>query len=363
MRLLALIIHAAGRSVKRCGVLLSVALLLYLLLPGRAGVSGAGYASGNGSSGPVTTARSSAPGRSEESPLCSMGPAVDLCATFGAVLQAIFIAPLEAAVSQFIQALVSLVWTTPRELSYDNTAIQGLWRITLLIADGLVLLALSIAGIRLIWERNILAYVDVLETLPQVVLAVFLAHMSRYMVAGLIELNNALIQAFLSRGEPVLTTLYLAGRSPANPLAQALVVLLGAFISLLILQQVVRLIVVNLGFVLAAAGCFCLAYKPFQALGRFWLSTFLAAVFAQLLQVIILDIGLLLLTSITAKLSIFSVNVLLGIGTVYIALVVPGYLYRWAMQPVVSAARQVAGAGEAALNVAGTAARAAGARV
>jgi hypothetical protein len=118
------------------------------------------------------------------------------------------------------------------------------------------------------------------------------------------------------------------------------------------------LIVVNLCFVLAAAGCFCLAYKPLQPLGRLWLSTFLAAVFAQVLQIIMLDIGLLLLTSITAKLSIYYVNVLLGTGTVYVALVVPTYLYRWAMQPFTAAARGVLGAGE---SIANTAAREAGA--
>ncbi len=306
---------------------------------------------------PVPTVASTSPplvtnqgpsGPSSANPLCTVGIAIavlNICDNIRGVIKAVFLDPIDQAAQSLLAPGLKAIVSTDPALTYSNPDIKGLHQTMLLATNAFLVLVILFTGIRMVWEQSAVSWSNFRETLPQVLIAFLLAQVSLQLAGAIIDLDNMLLRVIAPTGILAFGQVF-----PANPpltdlFANFLEFILGIFIIVLIFEASVRIPVLNLCVVLGAAGCFALAWKPTQRLGFFWMNTFLATVFIQFLQALCLVIGLVLFRSLQGQQNTY-ITAIGGIAIAFAALALPFYVYRWAVQPVISAARMAVGGGE-----------------
>ena len=278
--------------------------------------------------------------------ILQIGPVpIDLCNRFSVILGTTLFGPIVDAAIGIYQGGVSLV-TTDAAATYQNSDILALHQNMLLATDLFLLLTVLITAIRMMWEQSIMSWADFRETLPQVLFAFVLAQFSLSLTEATINLNNAFCALLTPIAALGTINALLSHPIVDNLFATFLVAILAIMFLVLVVESSVRIAVLNLCIVLASAGCFALAWKPTQRFGIVWLNTFLAAAFTQFLQLLCLVIGAVLVQSLRGQENTF-VTLLAGIAVTFTATAIPFYTYRWAIQPVFTAART---AGNAVVN-------------
>lgn len=269
-----------------------------------------------------------------------IGPTpIDLCNRFSVIIGTTLFGPVVDAAIGIYQGGVSLV-TTSAAATYQNSDILALHQNMLLATDAFLLLTVLITAIRMVWEQSVVSWADFRETLPQVLFAFLLAQFSLRLVEAIISLNNALCSLLTPTAALSIPNALLSDPLLTSLFAAFLLFILAIMFILLVVEAAVRIAVLNLCIVLAPVGCFALAWKPTQRFGLLWLNTLLAATFVQFLQLLCLVIGAVLVQSLRGQENTF-VTLLAGIAIAFTALALPFHMYRWAMQPVATAARTV----------------------
>lgn len=231
-----------------------------------------------------------------------------------------------------------LLFTTPAFDSIEEIA--STWSIARGVADALFALAVLAIGLAVMAHGGSDARYSAKVLVPRLVLAAALANASLAICGELIRLNNVIVDALI-RVDP--------GTDPLAQLAAALtgdgratLPLLGALVGLAAAVLAVLLAVVylarDLGLVLAIVigplALAALALPAGQELTRLWARLFGALLFVQVIQAVLVAVGLQLLAHLEwlgSDVSAFGSGLVL-ITLLYVLLQLPLAACRWALQ-------------------------------
>jgi len=195
----------------------------------------------------------------------------------------------------------NIVNSTPGELSYDNPNVRRLWGVVRGAANAGLAVALVLGGFNLIVHPHIRApYHGALELLPRLAVGGILVNTSLDWGRFAIDMNNALCKGVGSASIPAWTTVQssTAGATLLNLLAIGIYVLMGM---LLFGQMVMRLALIDALLIVAPIALLCWVLPQTQGWARLWFTTFFGTVFVQFLQVVVLQLGTMLMETVAGQ--------------------------------------------------------------
>jgi hypothetical protein len=229
---------------------------------------------------------------------------------------------LRSAIDTILASSANFVTRTPPSVSYDSPTVRGLWSATRGIANAALVLVALVGGFNLL-ARGQLGEVrdDAVELLCRLAIGALAANTSLWWGQLFVEINNALCavagQATLPAWERAETTTHVL----ANVLASFIYLVMGL---LLVLQQLMRLALVDVLLLLAPLACVCWVLPQTRPWYERWDRAFFCAVFVQFLQVAALKLGSALLLELTPQgEDAVVVGVLLGIAVLALTLKLP----------------------------------------
>jgi hypothetical protein len=163
----------------------------------------------------------------------------------------------------------------------------------------------------------------VVEFAPRLVLGVILVNTANWWTRLAIDVNNAACSAFGAGPPPTLDDAFWRASFPTNLIVGLIYVVMGL---LLVLQQLMRLALVDVLVVLAPLAALCWILPQTRGWGRLWGSLFVGTVFAQCVQVLALRLGFNLATSMPPFSGAGLVQPLLGIAVLGLVLKIPGLM-------------------------------------
>jgi TrbL/VirB6 plasmid conjugal transfer protein len=217
-----------------------------------------------------------------------------------------------------------------------NPAIVGMHRVTVAIADALLVLIFTWAFLRSQWERSFRAHYTLKTMLPRAMAAIVLAHFSLPIGQMAIDLNNALVHAAWSAdvvGGGHQTDWLVQMLNPASytfPNDQAassfvhllMHLLLLVMILILALTYVVRFALLGILLVLAPLAALCMILPETKNYARGWVRLFEVTVFMQFGQVLVLRLASAFVTEQQDNL----MQILYGLAILYLVIKVPGLM-------------------------------------
>ncbi len=232
---------------------------------------------------------------------------------------------LRKVVGAVLGSSLNFITQTPPAGSYASPTVVALWNVVRGIANaGLVLVALW-GGINLILREHVGSpYHELMELVPRLVLGALLANTSLAWAQLAIDVNNALCQAVGQASLPA----WERADSATQLLIEVLAILIYLVTGLLlVLQQLIRLALVDVLLVASPLALLCWVLPQTQGWARTWSSAFFGAVFTQFVQVLTLKLGASLLTELTPMAPDAAVLALfLGVAVMVLTLKVPGLL-------------------------------------
>jgi hypothetical protein len=155
---------------------------------------------------------------------------------------------------------------------------------------------------------------------PRTAMGALLVNTSGWWTRLAIDANNALCAAIGGAELPGFDRV-----DPARDVFLDLIVFVVYLVTclLLLLQQLMRLALVDVLLVLAPLGLACWILPQTQSWARLWSSAFLATVFTQFVQVVTLKLGASLLTSGPQAPDAAVVSLLLGLAVVWLTMRIP----------------------------------------
>jgi hypothetical protein len=214
-----------------------------------------------------------------------------------------------------------------------NPAIVGMHRVTVAIADALLVLIFTWAFLRSQWERSFRAHYTLKTMLPRVMAAIVLAHFSLGLSQMAIDINNALVHAVWSAdvvGSSHQTD-WLVGllnpRAPSVHVASSFVQLvlhmvLVVMILILALTYVVRFALLAILLVVAPLAALCMILPETKSYARAWIRLFEVTVFMQFAQVLVLRLASAFITEQQDNV----MQTLYGLAILYLVIKVPGLM-------------------------------------
>jgi hypothetical protein len=185
----------------------------------------------------------------------------------------------------------NVISQTPPVLSYDNDAVKKLWGGMRGVANAGLAVVAATGGLSMIINPHVRApYHGALELLPRLMLGGLLVNTSLDWGRFVIDLNNTLCQALGTREIPAWSSI---AEQPVNSLLIELVAVLVYLIMgvLLLVQMLMRLALVDVLLILAPLALLGWVLPQTNGWARLWFTTFLGTVFAQFLQVLVLQLG------------------------------------------------------------------------
>lgn len=243
------------------------------------------------------------------------------------------------------------LFVTPAALTYKHGVVANLWQWSLGVVDAALVLFLVIGGYNAMVRHAIGArYHDILEFLPRLVLAAVAANFSLMFISSFIELNNTLnisvMGALATAGAGNVSLPFGILNIVTLPFYEAILYLIDLlFALLLVIQQLVRIALLDVLTILAPIGLFCLALPQTQRWGRLWALGFTATLFLQFLQVLVIGIGSALVASF-GHASATPISLLVGGAALYLAFKIPGMLYGTLLRPIEGAGADAANAAD-----------------
>jgi TrbL/VirB6 plasmid conjugal transfer protein len=231
----------------------------------------------------------------------------------------------------------NVISQTPPGLSYDNAEVRQLWGALRGVANAGLALVAAVGGLSLMLNPHIRApYHGALELVPRLLLGGLLVNTSLDWGHLVIDLNNALCQALGTREIPAWSAIV---QQPVNSLLVELVAVLIYLIMgvLLLVQMLMRLALVDVLLVVAPLALLGWVLPQTNGWARLWFTTFFGTVFAQFLQVLVLQLGVQLIRSLPTLLAgaaanpgddgrVWLVALLLGVAVLQLARKVPRLL-------------------------------------
>jgi hypothetical protein len=221
-----------------------------------------------------------------------------------------------------------LIGQTSPDLTYSNPDVQHLQDTVRLVAEAGMSLILAWGGLNRVARPYLgSTYHDLREFGPRAVLGLVLVHTAQWWGAVAIDLNNALVR--------VVGTDRPASWLQLNGVHQVLIALVLTLVQavmylLLLLQQMMRLALIDVLLVVAPLAFLCWILPQTQGWARLWSGLFLGTVFCQFVQVAALTLGSLIFTGLLrlpgsgdpAAVS----GLVLGIAILLVTLRIPGLM-------------------------------------
>lgn len=229
---------------------------------------------------------------------------------------------LHAVVDAFLGSAFNVVTQTPPGASYGSATVQTLSGTVRAAANAaLVLIAVWGAFNLMVREHIGASYHDAMELLPRLVLGAVLVNTSGWWTQLAIDANNALCNAVGHTGLPAYEAAGTATKVVIDLVSRDIYLVVGL---LLVLQQLMRLALVDVLLVVAPLALLCWVLPQTQGYARLWSTTFVGTVFTQFVQVVALKVGASLITDIQpAALDAMVVTRFLGVAVMLLTLKIP----------------------------------------
>ena len=234
-------------------------------------------------------------------------------------------------------ALAQLVFQTPR---FDRLPeVAQSWSIVRASTDGLLVLALVVAGVLVMASGTFESRYTAKQLVPRVALAAVSSNASLALCGILIDLDNALVSSILGpdTGEHVLgalTSMVLSGE-PGQQLIGILVGLASeALAMLLVVLYIGRDVVLLLMTVLAPLALATYALPQTDGVARLWARLFASLLFVQVVQAVLIAVGASLLRNtnwLGGPVSELTSGLVL-VTLLYVLFKLPFAAYQWAFQ-------------------------------
>jgi hypothetical protein len=219
---------------------------------------------------------------------------------------------------------VDFVLRTPEKLSYQNATIQQFAGATRALANGVLAVVVMVAGYNVGFRPYLgSSYAGARELLPRLLLGAILVNTASWWTQLAIDVNNALCAFFGAGPPPDLTDSLARSMLPTELLVGLIYVVMGL---LLVLQQLMRLALVDALIILAPLAAVCWILPQTQGWGRLWGTLFIGTVFAQAVQVLTLRLGFNLTTDMPPATASGLIQPLLGIAVLALTLKIPGLM-------------------------------------
>ncbi len=240
----------------------------------------------------------------------------------------------------FISALAFFLKSTP--LLTSNSAVMRLWVIALGISDGLLVLAITLIGLKVITATSLgFKSINIRELLPQIVLVFMVMNFSIYLLDYLIQVSNIMIKAISSVN--VLNNFWKALETIVKTtsgygLATLIIMLIFLILSIILLVFYIgRLITIYLGAVLSPLVVLCFLIPGFRDFAISSIKKYVSIIFVLFIHVVILELAASLLLGIYNK----SVNasplmaLILGLASLFALIKTQGVLAELAVISIV----------------------------
>jgi len=213
---------------------------------------------------------------------------------------------------------------TPAALSYRNDQVQQFQSAARTAANGLLAVVTLIGGFNVMIRPYLgSTYHTAMELLPRLLLGVILINGASFWGQLAVDVNNALCGAFGSGPPPTITDTVWRSMMPAGLLVVLIYAVMGL---LLVLQQLMRLALVDVLLVTAPLAALCWILPQTYGWARLWGSLFVGTVFAQFVQVLALRLGFNLATGFPPGTAAGLIQPLLGIAVLALVLKIPGLM-------------------------------------
>ena len=221
---------------------------------------------------------------------------------------------------------VNFLTHTPENLSYNDDLVKQFATATQVLANGLLAVVVVISGYNIMLRPYMgSSYAGALEFLPRLLLGGILINTAAWWCRLAIDANNAACGVF---GAPdfgeVLSAVARGVAVPIVGLVMNLILVVMAI--LLTIQQLMRLALVDVLFILAPLAALLWILPQSQAWGRLWGRLFVGTVFAQAIQVLTLHLGFNLATGLPPLSAAGLLQPLLGIAVLALALKIPSLM-------------------------------------
>jgi hypothetical protein len=201
-------------------------------------------------------------------------------------------------------------------------------------ADVLVGAVMLYVSLRAVFEHSVHARYGLKAALPRVLVAVALVHGSIFLIQMAVDLNNAIGSVAMSLGGPLAVDTLpwsasigdpsVAGIQATQDVFQALFGLaLVVALVILALSYVVRTALLEILIVLAPLAAICMVLPETRRYSHTWLHLFLATLFMQAVQLIILRVA----TTTAFEHGTGIVGTIYALATLWIMLKVPSVLH------------------------------------
>lgn len=240
---------------------------------------------------------------------------------------------LDALLQRFLFSTVDPSVAQARPLT-ANPTISSLNLGLAVAADVLVGAVVLYVSLRSVFDHSIESRYALKVAIPRVLLSVALVHSSIFLIQMAIDLNNALAHVATSLGSPLtidnlpwsssMSKVAVAGIQATQDLFHAAFGLaLVVALVILVLSYVVRIALLNILIVLAPLAAICMVLPETRRYAYTWLRLFLATVFMQAVQLIVLRVA----TTTAFAHGAGLLETLYALATLWIMLKVPSTLH------------------------------------
>ncbi len=206
----------------------------------------------------------------------------------------VFDSIIESAGRPFIDALSYFTKGTP--LLANNPSVLHLWVIATTVADSLIVLVIALIGFQVMSAEQLgLKDINIKTLIPQILATVVVINTSIYLLDGIIELSNAMINALRSGIGNVTPwhSLYnlVSGASGYSLAAVLILVIFLIFTVILLIYYIGRLVALYLGAILSPFIVLMWLLPSTRDFAESALKTYLATIFVLFIHVIILALA------------------------------------------------------------------------
>ncbi len=239
-----------------------------------------------------------------------------------------------------LSALGQLLFTTP---AFDQIPeVEALWSLVRNTADALFVLAVIAAGVLVMASGTIETRYSAKLLVPRLVLAALVANTSLVITGALIRLNNAIVTGLLG-AQPAGAVVNQLGAMLSGHLANQVVAIVvglaaAALAVLLLALCIGRDLVLLIATVLSPLALAAYALPQTEELARLWWRIFSALLFVQVVQAVLVELGLELLRHtdwLGGPVSDLTSGVVL-LTLLYLLFRLPFAAYEWAFQKPLS---------------------------
>lgn len=231
------------------------------------------------------------------------------------------------AAETYLLSTHDLSTLTPRPLT-DEPALQGMFHLTLAMADLLLVLVFTWAFFRSQWEHtSFRPHYTLKIVLPRAMAAVLMAHFGLLFGQMAIDLNNAMVHAVwtqpLPGGAPQMPWTFALDNGFGLPLFEVAIRL--AIVVMLVIvafTYVVRFALLAVLLAVVPLAAICMILPETKRYAQSWLRLFILTVFMQFGQVLVLRFASLFADQIGSR----PLEALYGVAVLYLLIKVPGLM-------------------------------------